>query len=943
MGRVGGAGLLAALVLLGGASALGAYGVSVDVSPPRTAIPGELLTHVFTVTNTGTASDAYVLALTFPPGWAALPVNGALTLGAGEWARVFVTVIIPVGAEAGSYRVTLRATSTNDPTVTAAADGVVDVLPQVGAALEIVRVDRALPGTEAVHVIRIRNLGNVADTYRVSALTSAGWATRVSPAELAVLPGTQREVTVAVLIPRTAAPGSSYRVRVEVTSQTDQAWTQTVWISAVVTPAAPDQVRVDLYPELPITFGLSLTKAGNPRFRLSLAGEVPGVGRISTLRAFDILGVTSQSAAFHTAKWGVDWGQVSITGAFASLSGEGFGFSWYEPECRTTQLILTEIGQGISTSLDWKGGKVRFLAVNHAGPPARAVTEVQFLGSLSETFAATAVLATGWAGGFSYDAYRFRPSMRVGGIAGFLELSEVAVGFPGQTPRSSFGWGLSFGTAADPLWGGFSTATTVSLVSAGPPAVHLTTQEFSASGRVRVGTQAHGSLTFSLETRVADDLPPSVDLEIKQIGITYADYGPVVTWSLSGWQRTTTDQAAAATTSVTGLRVSARAPVGMFVARGTVQVELKDPGGPSSSFTAEFSAPQVAFTPTVGLSVVGSGRAALFGSLNWADTSGWKLTANFELPFAPEGGFSLSAAFTWPISFRLFGPVYGAIRGRAFVDVDSDGRFGPADEPIADLILSAGGQKALTGRDGRFVFAPFAPGSYRVAVEEMPFGVHALVSLPIAVQVSAGQTVDLLIPFESRSMIRGTVYHDLDQSGTRNAGEPGVGGVQVLITNGALQRYVTTDAAGRYAVEVPAGLYTVELVTGRLPERFEPTTAARLQVRVQERSAAVVDFGIWQRPRPVVTGPVVPVARFETPPAIAVGEPATFDGRGSEAPAGREIVSYAWEFRLGQVRITASGDQVTVTFPQAGTWLVTLRVVDSTGAVGQVQRTVLVR
>lgn len=943
MGRVKIAGLLGTVLLLWGASALGAYGVSVDVSPPRTAIPGELLTHVFTVTNTGTLADTYTLSLTLPPGWAALPLNGALSLGAGEWARVFVTVIIPVGAEAGTYRVTLRATSVNDPTVTAAADGIVDVLPRVRAAVEIVRVDRALPGTEAVHTIRIRNLGNVADTYRISAFASPGWTTRVSPPELTVLPGAQREAAVSVLIPRTAPPGSSYRVRVEVTSQTDPSWTQTVWISAFVAPAAPDQVRVDLYPELPLTLGLSLTKTGNPRFRLSLAGEVPGVGRISALRAFDLFGLTSQSAAYHTAKWGVEWGQVSVSGAFASLSGEGFAFFWYDPECWTTQLVLADVGRGVSASLDWRGGSLRFLLVDLAGPPARAVTEMQFSGSLSEAFALTAVLATGWTGGLSYEAYRFRPSMRAGGIAGFLELSKVAVGFPGQTPRSSFGWGLSLGTPSDPLWGGFSTTTTVSLVSAGPPAVHLTTQEFSASAGLRVSAQAHGSVGFTLESRKSDDFPPSTDFEVMQFTIGYFDYGPAITWSLSGWQRTVTDHVASTMTSATGVRLSARATVGMLVARGTLEVELKDPGGSGSSFTVELSLPQVLFAPTLGMSVVGGGRAALFGSLNWSDASGRKLSANFELPFAPEGGFSVSAAFTWPISFRLFGPVYGAIRGRAFIDVDGDGRFGPGDEPLPDLMLSAGDQRAVTGRDGQFIFAPFTPGTYRVAVEEIPFGLYPKVTLPLTVQLAAGQTVDLLIPFESRSMIRGTVYHDTDRSGSWTAGELGVSGVQVLITNEKFRRYVTTDAAGRFAAEVPAGVYTVILVVDRLPERFEPTTATQVQVTVGERSVAVVNFGIWQRPRPITVGPVVPVARFEKPAVITAGEPMTFDASASEAPEGRTIVRYEWEFRLGQIVIKAEGVRVTVTLPQPGTWLVILRVTDSAGQTGQIQQTIFVR
>jgi len=67
-----------------------AYGVSVEVGPPKTAKPGDLVTHVFVVTNTGTVADQYDLRLTLPNGWTALPVPGQVSLGGGPipWCSV---------------------------------------------------------------------------------------------------------------------------------------------------------------------------------------------------------------------------------------------------------------------------------------------------------------------------------------------------------------------------------------------------------------------------------------------------------------------------------------------------------------------------------------------------------------------------------------------------------------------------------------------------------------------------------------------------------------------------------------------------------------------------------------------------------------------------------------------------------------------------------------
>jgi len=140
-----------------------AYGVSVEVGPPKTAKPGDLVTHVFVVTNTGTVADQYDLRLTLPngwtalpvpgqvslgDGWTALPVPGQVSLGVGESTRVFVTVMVPSGATAGTYTVVLRATSASDPSVWAEAEGVIQLVPTAGLVVKTLQLGRAPPGTE---------------------------------------------------------------------------------------------------------------------------------------------------------------------------------------------------------------------------------------------------------------------------------------------------------------------------------------------------------------------------------------------------------------------------------------------------------------------------------------------------------------------------------------------------------------------------------------------------------------------------------------------------------------------------------------------------------------------------------------------------------------------------------------------------------------------------
>jgi len=73
-----------------------------------------------------------------------------------------------------------------------------------------------------------------------------------------------------------------------------------------------------------------------------------------------------------------------------------------------------------------------------------------------------------------------------------------------------------------------------------------------------------------------------------------------------------------------------------------------------------------------------------------------------------------------------------------------------------------------------------------------------------------------------------------------------------------------------------------------------------------------------------------------------VGQPVHFSGADSTA-VNAKIVEYQWEFKLGDRVITASGREVTVTFPEPGTWQVTLLVKDSNGLPAATRGTVEVR
>jgi len=142
---------------------------------------------------------------------------------------------------------------------------------------------------------------------------------------------------------------------------------------------------------------------------------------------------------------------------------------------------------------------------------------------------------------------------------------------------------------------------------------------------------------------------------------------------------------------------------------------------------------------------------------------------------------------------------------------------------------------------------------------------------------------------------------------------------------------MSTDAAGRFLFSLlPPGTYTIRVDVNTLPERYELTTPEEMELEVVPGQPSVVAFGAYKRPRPVIITYQPPFADFvwnpETPHA---GEEVEFDGTGSVDFDGK-IVAYAWDFD-GDGRPDAHDPIVHWTFPEPGTYRVSLTVTDDSG------------
>ncbi|MDQ5872964.1 MAG: SpaA isopeptide-forming pilin-related protein, partial [Acidobacteriota bacterium] len=185
---------------------------------------------------------------------------------------------------------------------------------------------------------------------------------------------------------------------------------------------------------------------------------------------------------------------------------------------------------------------------------------------------------------------------------------------------------------------------------------------------------------------------------------------------------------------------------------------------------------------------------------------------------------------------NLFGnrPLTGTIGGLKFNDVNGNG-VRDAGEPglsgVTIRVIDAAGsvRTATTDATGAFSVTGLPAGAYVVS-EIVPTGfIQTAPAAPgtFTQTLTAGQTVANLL-FGNRAavgMVTGNKFNDVNGNGVRDAGEPGLAGVTIRLTDASgVVRTTTTDATGAFSFsDVGAGAYVVSEV---VPAGFVQTAPA---------------------------------------------------------------------------------------------------------------------
>ncbi|RLE31129.1 hypothetical protein DRJ27_02270 [Candidatus Acetothermia bacterium] len=908
----------------------GPYSVEVSATPPKMANPGEIVTHVFTIENLGTEDDFYLLELEIPQGWDFFPEMEAVFVRAGEAEYVFVNLIVPPSAPAGTYSVVLRATSSGDPKISAEAGTKVEVLPRRDFELSWRDPpERLQVGREAVWTFLLENTGNVPDTYLVKLERFGEWEAEVSAPEVHLLPGEEEAVEVLARVPSRARAGSSYTLRIIVTSAHDPTCVKELRASGRFLPPPPELVPRSLYPRWDVTLGAALDSEGNPRFSFRGTGDIEvfdyrvDAGMEASL---DGLGELRLRWEGHGKSFFLHGG--GIAGLLLGVSGkplfggeiEGLG-RWralFTPS--TKGLSVTGEGEGVTFNFVW-GGDL------HAGHSFR---DIGFRWSPEDRFSFWGTISQGEDLSSTGTAVQMGGELSLPGSRLRCTCLCISPGYPRQGLRDE----LSF------RWESLRASLPLELRYRFVSVARETPAERLVSHELRVPFSLDAPLRPRLELgyirRYAEPPPRDVDEQVLSARLSLHGEAPI-SWNSSLDSSFTED-------FVAGTTVGRLSLSGGFTIRAEV-VELSFRAGvtgalgigaepPTSSFTLRARFPGVLGSPDL-VFRAGGERAELSCSFRDVPT-GEEGEASGRLTYTLEEGASrweASLSLSFPADFPFLGPTRGRIRGRIFLDRDGDHAFGPGDEGVEGVLLEANGAEALSGDEGIFAFPPLLPGRYRITFVEPPPEFVPLLPLP-EVRVERGKEVVVEIPLRPRAWLKVHVFHDADKDGLHDPGEAGIPGVEAVVSGEGGTWRLRTDAAGLVSLELPPGRYTVRLIEESLPERYVLTTPGEVEVEVPEYGTAEAAFGAYRKPKPVVVTFGPPIAAISySPQSPRVGEPVRFSGAGSKA-FNAEIVEYRWEFRLGPRALGATGAEVTVSFPEPGRWTVTLIVTDSNGLIG---------
>jgi PKD repeat protein len=935
------------------ASAQAAAGaVRVDLlSAAKDASPGDVVTHVFAVSHDEPSGQTFTLTYDVPAGWTLLGAPPEIAVATGDEGVIFLTLTVPSDAAAGSYVLSLRATSQMDATDEASA-GVatrvtvvneVELVPPAGGSLA--------PGGSVSYDVLVVNRGNAQDVFAVTAISSRAYAVNLSTASLELSPRESRTVTVVLAVPADAGPGRDVTT-VRASSTLYAKVEDEIAIFTTILPPGPGAVGGSLFEVLPLRVHVGVERdetAGTFDSEISLTTSGPVFGGTFSASCVavhpfgsDPVDVTATSLLYRldTAAYAVgnvsqsltdlvsvscDGGSIAIDGSMVDVSliagGSGEetkfgGLLALGPEEAQLGLAYSDRRNETARWATWTGtAKAEPLDGWVLRGEGGLGTDTGRLGRAG--FVGTAINSDAYflsASAFSVDTYFPGPRNDTAGIelSQRLRLTSLSLGLSIRHAwdnvvrdplvptlvSDSLGVNLS----ATPWDDGPTVQTTLALVRR---------RQADGVSRDDVDTllaynvmDTEGAFPYAFTGRVADRVDRLVATSqrtlahTQKVGLSVDEFSILLTLS----EERVVDL-------VHDLVLSSAASASLAVrpqgARHEAAIEFRSQGD-----TFDLDASLVVHA-TDDLDVTFDGFARRDRGNPAGTRFGWSVGVN--------------ATFGVPFPFLV---TKGRIEGRVFVDRNANGALDEGESPADGVVVFVEESEVSTDAAGEFRFPPLSPGIYHLSVRERPLDTSF--GSPIEIQLGAGERRTVDVPLAPILTLRGAVFEDANQDGVRQPQEMGLAGIRIrLEREGGETVAATTDARGDFAwANARPGTYIASIDASTLPERFSFTTPE--SQAVDASSGDHIVFGGFIRPREVIVTFQPPTADgVATPAAPRVGEVVTFDASPSFDFDG-EIVSYAWDVD-GDGTIDSTDAVTTHAFAAAGHYRASLTVTDNAG------------
>lgn len=292
-----------------------------------------------------------------------------------------------------------------------------------------------------------------------------------------------------------------------------------------------------------------------------------------------------------------------------------------------------------------------------------------------------------------------------------------------------------------------------------------------------------------------------------------------------------------------------------------VRVELIGPDGqPVSDYTYAISDAQGHFTL----------KGALPGSYTLRYTLADK--AAFSKPFLEEKTYETEALQVDAGDEVALEDVYavktGSISGQVFTDLDDDGVYSKADQPLAGARLNLENQSTESADDGSYTFAGIRPGSYTLSVQlpqGMLVGFAQQSPLPAALSPASSAPITLKMGEELTGQdiaaapaqhLSGRVYFDVNLDRSAQADEAPRPGQEIRLRHELSKIEFKTQSAadGTYQIGLLyPGKYTISLPMDAGFELYAPQGAKQAsgtwtlpaQLQAGEKQATI-DLGVVQ-------------------------------------------------------------------------------------------------